>query len=393
MFDYLPLAVRALKLNKVRSFLTMLGVIIGVSAVITLTSIVGGLEKTIRTQFESFGSNSLYLFPGEPGGGRGPGGTAVNKLSFDYTKIINNVPNVLDASAMVFTTGDAKYLNKSSTNVTINGIEDNLDEISGIGVVEGRTISKSDMAGSKLVAVIGQTVKKNLFDELSPIGKTITLKNKKFEVIGVTEKQGAVFGVDQDNEVNIPLNTARQRFQIDRPNFFFIKVDNPQNIDSAKRGIEKAIRKFLDKEDFSVVSQEQSLEFIGNILGVLATALGGIAAISLLVGGVGIMNIMFVSVTERTREIGLRKAVGANSKNILTQFLFEAVILSLLGGLMGVLVGIIFTTLLGNFIDTAISPLYVLLSFGVSAAIGIIFGVAPAIKASKMDPITALRYE
>src|SRR3989344_5004754 len=286
-----------------------------------------------------------------------------------------------------------EYLNKSSTNVTINGIEDNLDEISGIGVVEGRTISKSGMAGSKLVAVIGQTVKKNLFDDLSPIGKTITLKNKKFEVIGVTEKQGAVFGVDQDNEVNIPLNTARQRFQIDRPNFFFIKVDNPKNIDSAKRGIEKAIRKFLDKEDFSVVSQEQSLEFIGNILGVLATALGGIAAISLLVGGVGIMNIMFVSVTERTREIGLRKAVGANSKNILTQFLFEAVILSLLGGLMGVVVGTSFSTLLGNFIDTAVDPMYVLLSFGVSAAIGIIFGVAPAVKAGKMDPITALRYE
>src|SRR3972149_9417930 len=161
MFNYLPLAVRALKLNKVRSFLTMLGVIIGVSAVITLTSIVGGLEKTIRTQFESFGSNSLYLFPGEPGGGRGPGGTAVNKLSFDYTKIIKNVQGVVDASAMVFTTGDAKYLNKTSTNVTINGIEDNLDKISGIGVVEGRTISKSDMSGSELVAARGQTPKKN----------------------------------------------------------------------------------------------------------------------------------------------------------------------------------------------------------------------------------------
>ena len=307
--------------------------------------------------------------------------------------LIKNVQGVVDASAMVFTTGDAKYLNKTSTNVTINGIEDNLDKISGIGVVEGRTISKSDMSGSKLVAVIGQTAKKNLFNNQSPIGKTITLKNKKFEVIGVTEKQGAVFGVDQDNEVNIPLSAARQRFQIDRPNFFFIKVDDPKNIGSAQRGIEKAIRQFLDKEDFSVVSQEQSLEFISNILGVLATALGGIAAISLLVGGVGIMNIMFVSVTERTREIGLRKAVGANSKNILTQFLFEAVILSLLGGLMGVLAGIMFSALLGQFIDTAINPMYVLLAFAVSAIIGIIFGVAPAVKASKMDPITALRYE
>ncbi len=393
IIDYFRLALNSLKLNKVRSFLTMLGVIIGVAAVIILTSIVGGLEKSIKTQFERFGSNSIYVFPGKPGQSRGPGGTTVNKLRFDFKDRILTVNGVTDVSSLAIAQGTAKYKGKESDNALLNGVEENLLKISGYKVSEGRFISKSDVSGAKMVAVIGDTIKTNLFGNTSPIGKEIKLKDKTFTVIGLMEKQGAILGTDQDNDISIPISVMQQRFQVDRPNFFFVKIGETDKIPLIMRNIERTLSQVIDMDDFSVISQDQSIAFISNILGVLATALGGIAAISLLVGGVGIMNIMFVSVTERTREIGLRKAVGANSKNILAQFLMEAIILSLLGGLLGVLIGVGFSGLMGKFIDTSVNIMYVMMSFIVSAVIGIIFGVAPAVKASKMDPIIALRYE
>lgn len=391
--NFFKIALRALLLNKVRSFLTMLGVIIGVAAVIILTAIVGGLQTTITSQFEKFGSNSLYVFPGVPGQARGPGGSVVNKLQFNFASKIRNVNGVAEVSAMVFTSGDAKYKDKESKSAQINGVEANILNITGNKIELGRFFTKSEESGGKMVAVLGPTVKKNLFGDQNPIGQEIKVKGKTFTVIGISEKQGATLGQDQDNDITIPLSVARQRFQIDKPNFFFIKVESPEKVKTIQRDIERSLTQLIDKEDFSVISTEQSVQFISNILGVLATALGGIAAISLLVGGVGIMNIMFVSVTERTREIGLRKAVGANSKNILTQFLMEAIILSLLGGFLGILAGMGVSAIIGKFIDITINFMYVFLSFGVSAVIGIIFGVAPAIKASKMDPIVALRYE
>ena len=393
MITYFKIALRSLLRNKVRSFLTMLGIIIGVAAVIILTAIVGGLEKTITKQFETFGSNNLFLFPGTPGGGRGPGGAVVNKLTFDMAERIKTIRGVELVSPQVISSGTVKYKNTEKKNITINGVEDILLKITALEVTEGRFISRSEYSGGKLIAVIGPKLKTALFGSQSAIGKEIIIKDKKFTVIGVLEEQGAVLGIDQDSEVAIPLSVSRQRFQIDRPNFFYIRVDQTENIKSVQRDVKRLILRDLDEDEFSVVSQEQSLQFINTVLGVLSAALGGIAAISLLVGGVGIMNIMFVSVTERTREIGLRKAVGASSKNVLSQFLLEAVILSLLGGLLGVVVGILAAFGVGKFIDTAVNPLYVALSFAVSAGIGIIFGVAPAIKASRLDPIVALRYE
>ncbi len=393
MVEYIKVAVKALRLNKVRSFLTMLGVIIGVGAVIILTSIVGGLENTIKEQFESFGSNTLYLFPGTPGGARGPGGSTVNKLEFDFAEKIRRLPGVDDVSIMVFFNGDIKFKNNESNNAIVQGVEENYLAVSSLSTETGRFFRRSEVTGGRMVTVIGTTVAENLFGKSSPLGKEISIKGRKFTVIGVIEERGAVFGQDQDNEVYIPLNVARQRFQVERPNFFFIRVIDSTNIRQVKREIEQVILKNLDADEFSVLSQEQSLNFISEILGVLATALGGIAAISLLVGGVGIMNIMFVSVTERTREIGLRKAVGADSRSILVQFLCEAVILSLLGGILGVIFGIGASLAVGTFIDTAPNIVYVVLAFVVAAVIGIVFGVAPAIKASKLDPIVALRYE
>lgn len=394
MKEFFRIAIKSLLLNKIRSFLTMLGIIIGVGAVIILTSLVGGLEKTILDQFQSFGSNSLFLFPGAPGSaGRGPGGAVVNKLNFDMSARIKNVSGVSDVSTLVLNIGLVKYKSKESKNVTLYGVEDNYLRVTSYELTAGRFMSKGEYSGGRLVAIIGQSVKDALFKNEDPIGKEIVVKGKKFIVIGVMEKHGAVFGADQDNRVYLPLSVARLRFQNDKPNFFYIKVDSTQNIKAVQNNIIRNISQVIGKEEFSVVSQEQSIEFINTILGVLASALGGIAAISLLVGGVGIMNIMFVSVTERTREIGLRKAVGANSTDILTQFLLEAIILSLLGGVFGVIFGVLGSLGIGTIINTAINPLYTGLAFLISAAIGIIFGVAPAIKASKMDPIEALRYE
>ncbi len=393
MNEFLKLAIKSLKLNKIRTFLTMLGIIIGVAAVIILTSIVGGLQKTITTQFESFGSNTLFLFPGKTGGSRGPGGSIVNKLTFDMGNKVANVEGVTDVSVLVFTTGTAKYKNKESDNVTTYGVDSKFFTINKLETVKGRQINNSDISGVKLNVVIGEDVRKNLFENIDPIGKEITVKGIKYTVVGILEKRGAVFGQSQDNTVYVPVSVARTRYQIDRPNFFYIRLQNLDNVDAVKKNINNVIKQYITEDDFSVVSQEQSLDFIKSILGVLATALGGIAAISLIVGGVGIMNIMFVSVTERTKEIGLRKAIGASSTNVLTQFLLEAIILSVLGGLFGVVIGIGFSYVIGFFIDTALNPFYITLSFLVSAIIGIIFGVAPAIKASKLDPIVALRYE
>lgn len=394
MNNYLKLAFKSLMLNKVRSFLTTLGIVIGVGAVIILTSLVGGLEKQIRETFESLGANSLFVFPGTVGEqGGGPTGAPVNKLTYDMVNDIRKIPGVKDLSPHVNLVGNAVYGNKEVKNVDINAVDYNFNQIYSLNIVEGRFFSRGEVAGNKMVVVIGPTVKRKLFSDQSPIGKQIRLKDKTFTVIGVTEEKGSSFGRDLDNSAYFPYTVARSRFGAERPTYILIKTIDTQNVNKVKKEIEKALSRKIPKDDFSVRSQEEGLKFFQNILNVLAGALGGIAGVSLLVGGVGIMNIMFVSVTERTREIGLRKAVGASFKDILTQFLLEAVILSLVGGVLGVIFGIGISSAMSKFIDTSINYFFVLLSFGVSALIGVIFGVAPAIKAARLDPIVALRYE
>lgn len=393
MKSYLKLALKALYLNKVRSLLTMLGIIIGVGAVIILTSLVGGLEKQIRKTFESLGTNSLFVFPGSIDDQGGPTGGSVNKLKYSMVDDIRIIEGVKDASPHIEMVGPAVYGNNEVKGVNLNAVDANFTEIVNINIVEGRFLNKSDVSGGKMVVVIGPSLKEKLFKDASPLGKEIKIKEKRFTVIGVTEAKGSSFGQDMDKSGYFPYTVAKQRFQIDRPTYIMVKTQDVKVLKKVQRDIERVLLKQLNKDDFSVKSQEEGIKFFQNILGVLASALGGIAGVSLLVGGVGIMNIMFVSVTERTREIGLRKAVGANSHDILTQFLLEAVILSLVGGILGVLFGIGVSAVISRFVDTSTNYFFVGLSFAVSAFIGIIFGVAPAIRASKLDPITALRYE
>ncbi len=394
MKTYFRLALRSLLLNKVRSLLTMVGIIIGVGAVIILTSLVGGLEKQIKQTFESLGTNSLFVFAGNVGNGDGgPTGLPVNKLTYETVNKLKIIPGVVHASAIVELSGSAVYGNKELKNVELRAVDSNFDQMYNLELTRGRFFNQGEVSGGKMVAVIGETVRKELFPNQDPVGKELKLKDKRFTIIGVPEAKGSVFGQDSDKAAYIPYTTARQRFQVERPTYIFIKTTDTTVIKKVKRDVEKTLLRVLTADDFSVRTQEEGIKFFQNILGVLASALGGIAGVSLLVGGVGIMNIMFVSVTERTREIGLRKAVGANSRDILTQFLLEAMILSLVGGVLGVGFGILVSFGMSSFIDTSLNYLYVGLSFGVSAVIGIVFGVAPAIRASRLDPIIALRYE
>jgi putative ABC transport system permease protein len=391
MNSYLKLALKSLLLNKVRSVLTMLGIIIGVGAVIILTSLVGGLEKQIRQTFESLGANTLFVFPGSID--NQGGGMPVNKLTYAMVDDIKIIAGVKDAAAHVELSGAALYGSKEVKNININAVDANFPEMYSIKLTEGRFFTRGEVAGGKMVVIIGPSLQTALFGTSRALGKELKIKEKRFTVIGITEAKGSSFGVDMDKAVYFPYTVAKQRFQIDKPGSILVKTVDTTVLKRVQRDIERRLLRQLNKDDFSVKSSEEGVKFFQDILGVLASALGGIAGVSLLVGGVGIMNIMFVSVTERTREIGLRKAVGANSHDILTQFLLEAIILSLVGGIFGVLFGIGVSVGMSKFIDTAVNYFFVGLSFAVSAFIGVVFGVAPAIRASRLDPIIALRYE
>lgn len=349
-------AFEAVKTNKLRSFLTALGVIIGVASIILLISISTGLQNYISGQFEKLGANSIFVIPGKfrPGPQGGPP-RAVNKISFDLAEKLDSLKGdqILDVLPLLEIDVTASYKNKSKIT-TLAGTKNNYFVYSGIGAEKGRIFSEKDNQSSKNVAVIGKTLAKDLFQTQNPIDKKILISKKAFEVVGVLEPQGNVGGVDVDNQVIIPLNSAKKLTGSNQLNSILIRTTSTETIEPAKQKIDKILKKSLSEDDFTILTQEQLLSSILQIISVLTAALGGIAAISLLVGGIGISNIMLVSVTERTREIGLRKAVGARERDILNQFLTEAVILSLTGGAIGILLGYLGSLLLSNFLQTAV---------------------------------------
>ncbi len=389
--ETLRIALNAIKTNKMRAALTILGVVIGVTSVILLVSIVLGLGKIIRTELNSFGANLLIVFPGQRSGARGPGGVVTNKMEFRFSTLIKDkVEDVKYVVPVVQGVGIGKYKNKQTANTTIYGVPGDYFKVLNISVVSGRPFSQNEDTN---VAVIGKSVKDELFERTDAIGKEIVLKGRRFQIIGIQEERGSIFGIDQDNVAIIPLGRARSLLGADRPNWFFIKVDENKDIDTAKKKVENVLLSELESDEFTVSTQQDTLSLVGTILGFLSAGLGGVSAISLLVGGIGIMNIMLVSVTERTREIGLRKALGATRRDILLQFLTEAVVLSITGGLVGVVSGTLLAIFIDRFLTTDLNLWYTLLAFGFSVIVGITFGIAPAIKASKLSPIEALRYE
>lgn len=395
--ETISLSMSAIMRNRMRSFLTILGIIIGVFSVIILVALVSGLQSYITNQISSFGSNLIFVIPGQTSGaGRGPGGSVVNRLKFqDVSDLKRELKGAAQVSTVTQKATSAKYGSKTSLNMTVSGVENiYTDIVTSVKVAKGRFINNAESDSGKRVSVLGPTAARNLFGDSNPLNKTITIGNQRYQVIGVTESRGAIFGVDQDNSAFTPLEAQIKQFGIDQPNAIYVSVNKTDDIAKIQAEIKKLLQKRIASDDFTVQTQEQALSTISQVTGVLTIALGGIAAISLLVGGIGVMNIMLVSVTERTREIGLRKALGARVKDIRNQFLIEALTLSGVGGLLGIALGIFVAFLVDRFfITTTITWWSVALSFGFSMLVGVIFGVAPAIRASRLDPITALRYE
>lgn len=394
IFQTIKSATVAILSNKLRSFLTVLGIVIGVTSVILLISLVSGLQTFITSQIEGLGSNLLFVIPGRIGGARSPGGVQANRLIFsDATNLRVRLAGEAQVSAAIQRNATLKFGSKSDKGAAVFGVEANYPKIISLKLTGGRFFKESEAQGERKVAVIGQTVKVNLFAQGQLLNQTIDVAGLKYTVIGILGPRGSVFGIDLDNSIYVPFAVAQRQFGIDRLNNIYISANSADEVKSVQSKATAILGKRLSEDEFSVQSQEQTLSTVSQISGVLTLALGGIAAISLVVGGIGIMNIMLVSVTERTREIGLRKAVGAKVSDIRNQFLIEALTLSAIGGVIGIILGIGLAFIIGRFFTTTVPWWSILLSFGFSMIVGIIFGVAPAIRASKLDPIQALGYE
>lgn len=392
--ELIKLAWKALVVNKLRSILTTLGIIIGVFAIILLVSLGTGLQSYITNQVSSLGSNLLFVIPGREGGARTPGGVISNKLLLSDAKTLAfRLKNVAYVSPLVQKNATVKYQNKIDKGVVIGGVSYNYNDIVNIKIIKGSSFTQAQENNGSKVALLGTTVVTKLFPNEDPIGKTITIGSSRYIVIGLLSKRGSVFGLDQDNAVTIPVTVAQKEFNITNVNVIYMSAKRSDLVSFVKQQAKTILLKRLTEDDFNIQSQESALSTITNITNVLSIALGGIASISLLVGGIGVANIMLVSVTERTKEIGLRKALGAKRRDILTQFLLEAVILSLSGGVIGILLGVGASLIISQFFVSTVTPWSIFLAFFFSVAVGIIFGVAPAIKASKLSPIEALRYE
>lgn len=388
--------------NKMRSILTMLGIIIGVAAVIALVSIGNGVKQDIQNSISSLGSNLLMVMPGAPRTpGVRPSQGSMKSLKVSDYQAISKLDGVKAASPYTANSYVTIYQSKNWTT-TVSGVSSNFQDVNNWTMAEGRFISSKNVENRERVAVVGQTVVKNLFAGEDPVGKEIRVKNIPFRVIGVLNSKGnGTMGNDQDDAIFIPYTTAMERVEgIDYLRMVYVVANDDNGIDRLQSDIENLLRvrhsiKDTNLDDFNIQNMKSIMETMEQTTGTLTLFLGAVAAISLVVGGIGIMNIMLVSVTERTREIGIRKALGATYFVIVTQFLIEAVVISLMGGLIGIALGIGASKLIGvaSGMSTVISVPTIVLSFAFSMAIGLVFGIYPARKAAKLNPIDALHYE
>lgn len=394
IIELIKLAINALVVNKLRSILTTLGIIIGVFSIILLVSLGTGLQGYITKQISGLGSNLLFVIPGREGGARTPGGVVANKLLLsDANTLAFRLKSVANVAPFVQKSATVKYKNRVDKGVSIGGSSYNYSEIVSIKVEKGASFTQAQENAEAKVAMIGSTVVTKLFPDEDPMGKIITVGSSRFTIIGILAKRGSLFGIDQDNSIAIPVTVAQKLFNLTNVNVIYISAKRADLVTLVKKQAHSILLKRLTDDDFNIQTQDTALSTINSITNVLSIALGGIASISLLVGGIGVANIMLVSVTERTREIGLRKALGAKRSDILKQFLLEAVILSVGGGLIGITLGIGVSLIISQFFISTVTPWSVFLAFFFSVLVGVVFGVAPAIKASKLSPIEALRYE
>ena len=401
-FELVKLSLISLNANKMRSALTMLGVIIGVASVVAMISIGEGAKGLITKSIEDMGTNLLFVMPGQVkvgGGGHGMG--SIQTLTFeDCREIEKNCPSVVGCAPEISKSAKIKAGNQNTVTQVV-GTSERYPEVRNTKIAQGRYFTSLELHNQKKVAVLGQSVVDNVFFNIDPIGKDILINRIYFTVIGVLEAKGQSGFTNVDDMIMIPVTTFQKRlFGLDYLRNISVQVKNADLMDSAEREVSELLRKRHrilnpDDDDFTIRKQTEMLNRMSDVTTAFTMLLGGIAFISLLVGGIGIMNIMLVSVTERTREIGLRKAIGAKKADILKQFLIESIVLCVMGGLIGILSGIGMSYLIAKFgnWNTSVSSTSIFLSFGFSIAVGLFFGIYPANKASGLNCVEALRYE
>jgi putative ABC transport system permease protein len=402
------IALRALRVNKLRSILTMLGIIIGVGAVIAMVSVGAGAQARVAEQIRSLGSNLIIILPGSvtSGGVRMGFGTRPTITQDDAAAIVQDVPAVHAAAPSVRGTGQV-VLGNTNWGTTVQGTTPSYEEARQWPAVEGRFFSMEELEGAAKVVVLGRTVAENVFGGGDPLGQVVRVRQVPLTVIGVLDRKGqSSWGQDQDDVVFIPITTANKRVLgptqplATSVNAISVRVRDGEDMRAAEEEIKQLLRQRhklqgFQEDDFYIRNLSEMLQAEEESSRVLTLLLAAIASVSLVVGGIGIMNIMLVSVTERTREIGLRMAVGARGQDILFQFLVEAVTLSLIGGVIGVGMGLGSSYAIAYLAEwrTLLSGQAILLAFGFSAAVGVFFGFYPARKAAQLNPIEALRYE
>ncbi|MCR5439625.1 MAG: ABC transporter permease [Selenomonas sp.] len=397
------MALTSLYANKMRSLLTMLGIIIGVGAVIALVSVGMGVRSNVTSSIASLGSNMLIVSPGSSnrGGTRGGAGSMQTLKYDDATAIKEKIKNIDYVSPSVSSSYQVVYGN-NNWKTSVQGVTPEFMAIRSLSISNGSFISVNDMNKRSRVTVIGTTVAENLFDQENPVGKNIRINNQPYKVIGLLDSKGqSSMGQDQDDMIYVPITTAQERMLgITYVQSINIQVSDQKYMDQVQAEVETLLRTrhhlVGDKEnDFNVRNLTSLMETVSQSTAMLTMLLGAIAGISLLVGGIGIMNIMMVSVTERTREIGIRKALGATFMNIMTQFLIESMVIGVIGGIIGIVFGCAASQIIatvGNF-KTVITVTPIVISFVFAVGTGLFFGIYPARKAAKLDPIEALRYE